>query len=32
VRVCMGVDAEKVRARFLEVVGKADACRSGATG
>jgi inosine-uridine nucleoside N-ribohydrolase len=27
VRVCLGVDAAAVRARFLEVVGKADACR-----
>ncbi|MHA1528608.1 MAG: nucleoside hydrolase [Alphaproteobacteria bacterium] len=32
VRVCMGVDAAAVRARFLEVIGKADACRGGATG
>jgi inosine-uridine nucleoside N-ribohydrolase len=32
VRVCMGVDTEAVRERFLGVVGKADACRSGATG
>jgi inosine-uridine nucleoside N-ribohydrolase len=32
VRVCMGVDAEKVRARFLEVIGKADACRDATTG
>ena len=29
VRVCMGVDAETVRARFLAVTGKADACRGG---
>jgi inosine-uridine nucleoside N-ribohydrolase len=27
VRVCLGVDAAAVRARFLEVIGKADACR-----
>jgi len=32
VRVCMGVDAAEVRARFLEVTGKADACRDAATG
>ena len=29
VRVCIGVDAEAVRARFLAVTGKADACRGG---
>jgi inosine-uridine nucleoside N-ribohydrolase len=29
VRVCTGVDAQAVRARFLEVTGKADACRGG---
>ena len=32
VRVCMGVEAEAVRSRFLEVTGKADACRDAATG
>lgn len=32
VRVCTGIDSEAVRARFLEMTGKADACRDGATG
>jgi len=32
VRVCVDVDAAEVRARFLEVTGKADACRDAATG
>jgi inosine-uridine nucleoside N-ribohydrolase len=32
VRVCMGVDAAAVRARFLEVTGNADTCRDAATG
>jgi inosine-uridine nucleoside N-ribohydrolase len=32
VRVCTGVDAAGVRARFLEVTGKADACRDAANG
>ena len=32
VRVCMGVDAAEVRERFLEVTGKADACRDAASG
>jgi inosine-uridine nucleoside N-ribohydrolase len=32
VRVCMGIDAEAVRAQFLQVVGKADACRGGING
>jgi len=32
VRVCTGVDTEAVRARFLEIVGKADACRGAMTG
>ena len=32
VRVCLGVDAEAVRARFLQVTGNADACRGGASG
>jgi inosine-uridine nucleoside N-ribohydrolase len=32
VRVCMRVDARAVRARYLEVTGKADACRDAATG
>ena len=27
VRVCLGAEADAVRGRFLEVVGKADACR-----
>jgi inosine-uridine nucleoside N-ribohydrolase len=32
VRLCTGVDAQAVRARFLEVTGKADACRGAADG
>ena len=32
VSVCVDVDAAEVRARFLEVTGKADACRDAATG
>ncbi len=32
VRVCTGVDAQAVRARFLAVTGTADACRGAATG
>jgi inosine-uridine nucleoside N-ribohydrolase len=32
VRVCTGVDAHAVRARFLEVTGNADACRNAGTG